>query len=329
MNNSFLSKLKDKVLGGENINFNEAEKLYALDASDLTPFLSAASEITRKYRRDIVNLCSITNARSGLCPEDCVFCAQSSRHATSVPVYPLISRAEMLKRAQEAVGLPTNRFCIVTSGRSVNEKELDVIAGAIREIKNKFPSLKIDASLGILSPVQVEKLKSAGLDRYNHNLETAESYFPKICTTHTYAERLSTIKLIKKAGIEICCGGIIGLGETNTQRIEFAFKLAELDIDSLPLNFLNPIPNTPLGESQVLSPRDILKTIALFRFILPKKEIRICGGRQVNLRSMQPLIFMAGADAIIIGNYLTTRGSAPCDDLKMIDDLGLKVNGLH
>lgn len=313
---------------GEEITFSEAEKLYRIDDNNIMPILSSALRLTRKYRKDIVNLCAITAARSGLCPEDCAFCAQSSRHHTGLSVYPLISEGEMLKRAEEAQAHSANRFCIVTSGRSVNEKEIEAIARAIKKIKNKFPNLKVDASLGILKEPEIEKLKAASLDRYNHNLETAESYFPKICTTHTYAERLSTIKLIKKAGIEICCGGIIGLGESNAQRIEFAFTLAELDVDSLPLNFLNPVPGTSLEDIQPPSPFNILKTIALFRFIIPKKEIRICGGRQVNLRSIQPLIFMAGADAIIVGNYLTTKGSEPQDDLRMLYDLGLTVDGL-
>lgn len=328
MLNNLLPRLKEKVLNGGYLTFDEAEGLSSVDNNSLMLFLSASSEITKKYRRDIVNLCAITNARSGLCPEDCSFCAQSARHNTAITTYPLISEDEMVKKAEEAVKHSTNRFCIVTSGRGVNDSETEVIAGAIVKIKNKFPRLKIDASLGILNAKQIEKLRAAGLDRYNHNLETAQSYFPKICTTHTYADRIKTIRLVKKAGIEICCGGIIGLGETESQRIEFAFTLAKLDIDSLPLNFLNPIPQTRLAATAPLLPLDILKTIALFRFILPKKEIRICGGRQANLRSLQPLIFMAGADAIIIGNYLTTRGNCPQDDLLMIKDLGLKIDAL-
>lgn len=328
MTENLLSQLRNKVLKGKSITFAQAEELYRLDNNALAFLLSCVSAITRRYRKDIVNLCAITNARSGLCPEDCVFCAQSSRHKTGVAVYPLISESQMLKRAKEAVGEKTNRFCIVTSGRSVNDKEMSVITAAIKKIKHKFPHLKIDASLGILSKEQVLKLKKSGLDRYNHNLETAESNFAKVCTTHTYAERLRTIRLVKESGIEICCGGIIGLGESKRQRIEFAFTLASLDIDSLPLNFLNPIPKTPLENIHPLSALDILKTIALFRFILPTKEIRICGGRQANLRSLAPLIFMAGADAVIIGNYLTTQGSKPQDDLRMIQDLGLRIDGI-
>ncbi|PIQ88435.1 MAG: biotin synthase BioB [Candidatus Omnitrophica bacterium CG11_big_fil_rev_8_21_14_0_20_42_13] len=320
-----LNGLKNKVLKGENLSFQEAEQLYSLPEEYLTDILSASSKIRTKYRHDAVSLCAITNARSGMCPEDCAFCAQSGYHNTSISTYPLISKDEMLNRAGDTFRQGTNRFCIVTSGRGINNDELSVICEAIGEIKRLYPNLKIDASLGILSEKDASKLKKCGLDRYNHNLESAESYFSKICTTHTYADRLRTAKIIKKAGIELCCGGIIGLGETDRQRIEFAFALKDLDIDSLPLNFLNPIANTQMMNFLPLRPLSILKTIALFRFILPTKEIRICGGRQVNLRNLQPLIFMAGADAIIIGNYLTTPGSRPQDDIQMIQDLGLRV----
>lgn len=321
----FLHKLKNKVLEGGSVTFCEAEKLYSIPDARIMQLLSVVSEITKKYRKDTVNLCAITNARSGLCPEDCSFCAQSARHDSGIAVYPLISQEEMFKRAKNAVKDKTNRFCIVTSGRGVKDEEIDTVCLSIEKIKNKFPFLKMDASLGILTKEQVIKLKKSGLDRYNHNLETAESFFEQICSTHTYRDRLQTIRFVKEAGIEICCGGIIGLGESQKQRIEFAFSLKDLGIDSLPLNFLNPVPKTRLEKNAPLPPVVILKTIALFRFVLPEKEIRICGGRQANLRSMQPLIFMAGADAIIIGNYLTTRGTSPQEDIQMIKDLGLRI----
>ena len=318
-------KLQNKVLSGELLSFKEADMLYSVGEDSFMQLLATASRIRQYYRKDKVSLCSITNARSGKCNEDCVFCSQSARHNTDIDVYPLISEEEMLKRAQEAAAFKTNRFCVVTSGRSVKAAELDSICRALAKIRKKFPNLRLDASLGILSRKDALKLKKAGLDRYNHNLETAKSNFANICTTHRYEDRVRTVELIKDCGIQICCGGIIGLGETEKQRIELAFELRGLDIDSLPLNFLNPIANTRLADNQPLSPIAILKTIALFRFILPTKEIRICGGRQTNLRNLQPLIFMAGADAIIIGNYLTTKGSAPQDDIRMIEDLGLRI----
>lgn len=320
-----LKSLTDKVLSGEELDFDQALALYSIDDGSLSRLLPYASLITKKYRHDTVNLCAITNARSGLCPEDCAFCAQSIRHNTAIPAYPLISEDEMFKKAEEAVGAGTNRFCIVTSGRSVTGKELSVICAAIIKIKNKFPCLKMDASLGILNEGEVSQLKNSGLDRYNHNLETAESFFSSVCTTHTYGDRLKTIRQVKALGLEVCCGGIIGLGENDIQRIELAFTLRGLDVDSIPLNFLNPVAGTALAGASALSPLAILKTIVLFRFVNPSKEIRVCGGRQVNLRGLQAFIYMAGADAIIIGNYLTTKGSSPEDDIRLIKDLGLKI----
>jgi biotin synthase len=219
----------------------------------------------------------------------------------------------------------THRFCIVTSGCTVNEEELEEICAAIRAIKNKFPHLKMDASLGKLNKTQAEMLKDAGLNRYNHNIETAQSFYDKVCSTHSFGDRLETLEVLKELGIEICCGGIIGLGETDRQRIELAFYLKKLDVDCVPLNFLNLVPGTPFESNEIPSPLELLKYISIFRLILPKKQIRICGGRQKNLRQLQSLIFFAGADAIIIGDYLTTKGSSPHEDLQMISDLGLKV----
>ncbi|MFH1779115.1 MAG: biotin synthase BioB [Candidatus Omnitrophota bacterium] len=324
----FIEKLRDKVLSGEDISFGEAEELLNTSEREFYSLLSTANSIRGKYRSNIVNLCSITNAKSGNCPEDCAFCSQSSYHNADVPEYPLLSADEILNRAREAAKVKTNRFCIVISGRGVDElDELDTICDVIRKVRVEFPKLKIDASLGFISKEGIYRLKEAGLTRYNHNLETAKSYFSSVCTTHRYEDRVATIKDLKEAELEVCCGGIFGLGETQNQRLELAFALRELDVDCVPINFLNPIAGTQFENNPPLKPLELLKMIAIYRFILPKKEIRICGGRQVNLRSLQPLIFTAGADAIIIGNYLTTKGSTPEEDLKMIEDMGLKVDG--
>lgn len=324
----FIEKLRDKVLSGEDISFGEAEELLNTSDCDFYSLLNAANSIREKYQGNIVNLCSITNAKSGNCPEDCTFCSQSSFYNAKILEYPLLSVEEILNRASQAAKTKTNRFCIVISGRGVDEKdELNIICDAIRKIRTEFPKLKIDASLGFISKEGIYKLKEAGLTRYNHNLETAKSYFSSVCTTHTYEDRIATVKDLKGAGLEVCCGGIFGLGETQNQRLELAFALRELDVDCIPINFLNPIAGTQFENNPPLKPLELLKMIAIYRFILPKKEIRICGGRQVNLRSLQPLIFTAGADAIIIGNYLTTKGSPPEEDLKMIEDMGLKVDG--
>ncbi|MDD5292121.1 MAG: biotin synthase BioB [Candidatus Omnitrophica bacterium] len=321
-----IQKIQDKALKGQKLTFEEALSLTGItDYEDLFKLFTAADEVREKFRSDRVDLCALTNAKSGSCPENCSFCAQSSHSSTQVKTYPLINVEEILKHADKAVASKTHRFCIVTSGCSVNDEELKEICAAIRRIKEKYPYLKMDASLGKLNKEKARLLKDAGLDRYNHNIETARSFFGEVCTTHSFEDRLATLKILKDAGIEICCGGILGLGETDTQRVELAFSLKELDVDCVPLNFLNPVEGTPFENNKIPSPLGLLKFVSIFRLILPKKQIRICGGRQRNLRQLQPLIFFAGADAIIIGDYLTTKGSAPQEDLRMISDLGLKI----
>ncbi len=324
-----LNKLEHPALSGKGISFEEAVKLLEIELDERLGYLfSLTNSVRAKFRKDIVNLCAITNVKSGDCPEDCAFCSQSIYHNTKILTYPLISEDEIIQRARKAVEMKANRFCVVRSGQGIKDgEEIDIICRAFSKIKDEFPSLCLDASLGFISEEYLRKLKSSGLVRYNHNLETSETFFKNICSTHTYNDRLATVRMVKSIGLEICCGGIFGLGETPRQRVELAFALKELDVDCIPVNFLNPIPKTKLENNLLLEPLEILKSVAIFRLILPKKELRICGGRQSNLRSLQSLIFIAGADAIIIGDYLTTKGSLPDEDLKMIEDLGLKVNG--
>lgn len=319
--------IEQRILAqGNGLSFDEAMSLAALDQfDDVLRLFQAANKIREKFRGNTVDLCAITNAKSGNCSQDCSFCAQSSHHKTAVATYPLIPVEEILRRAEETYKKGTKRFCIVTSGCTVEGGEFDMICEAIKRIKEKFPSLKMDASLGKLTQEQARKLKAAGLDRYNHNIETDEAFFKQVCTTHSFDDRLKTLEILKDAGIERCCGGIIGLGETDEQRIKMAFYLKELDVDCVPINFLNPIKGTPAENNQIPPPLDLLKYIALFRLILPTKQIRVCGGRQANLRSLQSMIFYAGADAIIVGDYLTTKGSEPHQDLQMIADAGLQV----
>lgn len=311
---------------GEGISFEEATALLAVkQLKDLLRLFEAANRIREHFRGNTIDLCAITNAKSGSCSEDCSFCAQSAHHQTKSTAYPLITLQEMLARAKDAYKKGTKRFCIVTSGCTVSDEEFEVICQAITAIKEKFPALKMDASLGKLSKEQALKLKAAGLDRYNHNIETDKAFFSKVCTTHSFNDRLATLEILKDVGIERCSGGIIGLGETDQERIRMAFYLKELDVDCVPLNFLNPIAGTPFENNAIPEPLTLLKFVAIFRLILPSKQIRICGGRQANLRSLQSLIFYAGADAIIMGDYLTTKGSAPHVDLQMIEDAGLSV----
>ena len=316
--------LTEKVLSGKQIAHEDAYRLLFLEDSDLFVLLDSANRIRSKFRANKVSLCAITNAKSGDCSQDCSFCSQSSHCNTNIKTYPLISKKEILKRARLASDSRAHRFCIVISGKGIEtNEELNQICDTIRQIKKEFSHLKMDASLGCLDFSTAKRLKDAGLDRYNHNLETTEDFFANICTTHTFKDRLQTVKILKEVGIEVCCGGIFGLGETEKQRVEFAFTLRELEVDCIPLNFLNTIKGTPLEHSLPVRPLELLKTIAIFRFILPQKQIRICGGRQRNLRSLQSMIFIAGADAIILGDYLTTKGGSPSEDLQMLTDLGL------
>lgn len=323
---NIINKTADAVLKGKGLSLTQANRLRAVSGDEIYGLFNAAYRIRRKFRGKRVELCAITNARSGGCSEDCAFCAQSSWHKTKVPAHPLLEPDEIYRRAKRAEDSGAGYFCIVTSGRRLqNKKDFLKICKAISKIRSKL-KLNVDASLGELSLEEARALKDAGLFRYNHNLETARSLYAHVCSTHTYSDRLKTIENVKRAGLELCCGGIFGMGESWPQRLEFAFALKNLNPECIPLNFLNPVPGTKLQNQNSLLPLEFLKIIALFRFLFPEQEIKICGGREANLRSLQPFLFLAGADSIIIGDYLTTKGNPPRDDLQMIHDLGLSVN---
>lgn len=318
-----LLKIKEKVLEGIGIEKEEATYLTTINGSEIYELFSYANSIREYFRGNFIDLCAIINAKSGGCTEDCKYCAQSAHYNAKVDLYPLISVDKIVKKAKEAKRNGARRFCIVTSGKSVDSpEELRIIAEGINEIRGL--GILPCATLGMIGKEELGLLKNSGLHRYHHNLETSESFFPEICTTHTYYEKIKTIKTAKEMGLSVCSGGIFGMGEGWNDRIEVAFTLRDLGVDSVPINFLNPIPGTPLQNIVYLNPIEALKIIALFRFILPDKEIRICGGRNVVIKSLQPLIFLSGADGILIGDYLTTKGRNPEDDLKMMEDLGLK-----
>jgi biotin synthase len=292
---------------------------------DLLPLLFyGACRIRDHYNGRGIGLCAIVNAKSGRCPEDCAFCAQSAHHQTEIEAYPLMDPDEILLKAQEAKAMGARRFAIVTSGKALSAKELAKAVQAIRLIKEEAGLIPC-ASLGMLTKESALQLKEAGLNRFHHNLETACSFFPSICTTHAYEEDLDTLRRAKEAGLQVCSGGIFGLGESPEQRLELAYTLKEQGVDSVALNFLHPIPGTPLESSRALAPLEYLRFVALFRFILPDKDIRICGGREYGLRDLHPLVFWAGASGIMIGNYLTTMGRDHQADLQMIQDLGIEV----
>jgi len=268
-------------------------------------------------------LCSIVNAKSGACPEDCSFCAQSSKSTAEIEVYPLMKKEVVFERARESKRSGIHRFSIVTSGKKVSEKDLHTIAEMISETKTI--GLLPCVSLGMLEESDLAILKTAGLDRYHHNLETSERFFPSLCTTHTYSDKLKTIYSAKTAGLSICSGGIFGMGETWQDRIDMAFLLKELDVDSIPINFLIPIKGTALEHRDFLHPFEALKIVSLYRFILPQKEIRVCGGRTQILNEFNAMVFHAGADSVLTGNYLTTPGISYEDDLRLIKTYGLTV----
>jgi biotin synthase len=319
-----MANITDTAMDGQGIDHLAASELSRLEGPDLWDLFAAANRVRERFRGNSVDICSIVNAKSGACTEDCSYCAQSSHHRTSVAVYPLIPVEQTAAAAESARKNGAGRFCIVTSGRGIDSPEdLENIAKGIERVRQA--GLSPCATLGTLTKAQLSRLKDAGLHRYHHNIETSSAFFPRICSTHTFNERIEVLENARSVGLSACSGGILGMGESMEDRISMAFTLRELNVDSVPINFLMPIPGTPLENIAAIIPLEALHSLALFRLILPTKEIRVCGGRGTALRALHPLIFEAGADGFMIGNYLTLSGLAPEDDLQMIRDLGLRI----
>jgi biotin synthase len=320
-----IQRAADIALSSNGLSEDQALELIQPMPDHLVVMLMAqANRVRHETLGDNVELCAIVNARSGRCTEDCRFCAQSVNYKAQIDIYPLMETSDMLEHARAARSKGVRRFSIVTSGRGVSrDRELERIAETLGKIADL--GLSPCASLGILDTETAEFLKSAGMVTYHHNLETAPSFFPQICTSHTMDERIATARAVKKAGLRLCCGGIVGLGEPLEARVELALTIRDLEPDSVPLNFLNPIPGTPLAEQSPLTPMQVLQTIAVFRLIMPRTAIRTCGGREKNLRGLQAMMFTAGANATMTGNYLTTEGRRPEDDIQDIQDLGLQL----
>ncbi|WP_180321268.1 biotin synthase BioB [Mesobacillus jeotgali] len=317
---------KELALGVLNGNeLSDAEALSILDCPDqeLLELLQGAYIIRHNYYGNSVKLNMIINTKSGLCPENCGYCAQSSVSEAPIQKYKMMDKETILKGAEQAFNLNAGTYCIVASGRGPSEKEIDTVTSAVEEIKDKY-GLKVCACLGILKPSQAERLKAAGVDRYNHNLNTSASHHAAITTSHTYEDRVNTVELIKNSGISPCSGVIVGMKETKQDVVDMARSLKALDADSIPVNFLHAIDGTPLEGTQELNPRYCLKVLCLMRFINPAKEIRISGGREVNLRSLQPL-GLYPANSIFVGDYLTTEGQETTADHKMLEDLGFEI----
>ena len=315
----------ERVLQGGTITFEEAQRFIALENwPDVLQLASQATRIREKFTGTEVDLCALVNAKAGQCAEDCGYCAQSGHWNTGITTYPLMEPDRIVERARQAKEFGAKRFCIVTATRQLSDKDLPILCEAVRRVKEEV-GIVPECSLGFITKEQLHQLKAAGMSRYNHNLETSESHFSNICTTHTYQDRFKTIQMLKENGVEACSGGILGLGESRQQRLELAFALAELDVECAPINVLNPRPGTPLAETTVPDPLEVIKTIALFRFILPRAKLELGGGREVNLRDFQVMAFLAGANSLIIGGYLTTNGRQPSHDLQMLQDLGFTV----
>jgi biotin synthase len=315
------TQLLNQVLNGNLPSEGQALEILNAQGAELSLYMAGAHALKERAFGKKVMLCSIINAKSGRCKEDCAFCAQSSHYNTDAMTYPLKSKEEIIAGARQAQEEGSHCYGIVTSGtRLTPGAELDSVLESLSEIRR---SVDIDpsASLGILSEEMAQLLAKAGCVTYHHNLETARSFFPEICTTHQYDEDVHTVKVAKAAGMKVCCGGILGLGESLEQRVELAMTLSGLDIDSVPLNFLNPIKGTPLSEVKNLTPMDCLRAITMFRYCLPNKPISVCGGREPNLRDLQSWMFLAGASGTMIGNYLTTSGRDREMDLQMFRDV--------
>ncbi|WP_110955098.1 biotin synthase BioB [Anaerosinus massiliensis] len=316
-------ELGEKVLSGQEINEEEALYLAETCAEDI-PLLGAyANKIRSKFAGDKVDMCGVINARSGLCSEDCKFCSQSVYYQTDSQPFSLISKEAAFAAAEKLFKAGAERTSIVTSGKGMeDDPDFVYIVQMLQYILSKS-KMKICANLGTINYEQAVYLKKIGIKRYAHNLETSQNFYPQICTTHPYEERFDTLTAVKKAGLELCSGGIIGLGESWSDRISLALTLRALDVDSVPINILNPIKGTLLEYQEPLSVLDILKTFAIFRFILPDKIIRPAGGREVNLRDMQGAVMLAGANGLIVGNYLTFGGRDIEKDFMMVKDAGL------
>ncbi len=315
--------LAEQVLGGHELTDEEALAILDCPDEELLLLLQGAYRIRSAYYGNKVKLNMIINAKSGLCPENCGYCSQSAVSTAPVKTYKMVDKETLLRGAEEAHRLRIGTYCIVASGRGPSDKEIDTVVSAVKEIKERF-GLKVCACLGILKPEQAARLKEAGVDRYNHNINTSKQHHPNITTSHTYDDRVRTVETVKEAGLSPCSGVIVGMKETKRDVVEMARSLRTLDADSIPVNFLHAIDGTPLAGTNELNPRYCLKVLALFRYMNPTKEIRIAGGREVNLRSLQPLGLYA-ANSIFVGDYLTTAGQEKAADYQMLEDLGFEI----
>lgn len=321
MTDEQINLLHDVVTNNKEITEDLALSILEATPEQIPALMAFANSLRIKNFGKEVILCSIVNAKSGSCSEDCAFCAQSAHHSTDVETYDMLEKNNLVDSFKKASDNPIKNFGVVTSGEGLESKDIDTVVEAVKS--HDGGNTAWCASLGILDDDELKKLKDAGLQRFHHNIETAESFFGNICTTHTYQERLDMVKRIKKHGMEICCGGLLGLGESLSQRVELAFILRELDVDAIPLNFYIPVEGTKLQNLETMKPLDILKTVMMFRFVNQKSEIKVSAGR-VHMRDLQSMIFYAGATGMMIGDLLTVAGRKVEEDLQMLEDLGIE-----
>ncbi len=319
-----LSSLGDAVLGGERISRETAIDLLRASDDCLRDLLCAAFRIREASFGRRVKVCVLQNARSGLCPEDCHYCSQSSVSTADIPRYRLLSDDALVDGARQAIRCGARRYCMVTSGRGPSDPDIARLAGAALRIKREYPEVELCVSLGLTSEEQARELKAAGIGWVNHNLNTSERFHTRICTTHDFADRVRTVRNVKAAGLSTCCGGIIGMGESDEDVVDLALALRDLAVDSLPVNFLHPIEGTPLEGADFLDPVRALKALCVFRFTNPAAEIRAAGGRERNLREWQGLALYP-ANSIFVRGYLTTPGQSPREARRMIEDMGFEV----
>jgi biotin synthase len=317
-------KLAEKSLMGEVLSREEMRGVLNAPSGELPNLLQAAFTVREHSCGRKVHLHMLINARSGLCPEDCHYCSQSKISTASIDKYPLLSRERLLDGAYRARAARAVRYCIVTSGRGPSQRDIDQVTSIVREIRERV-DINICCCLGLLTEEQARSLKEVGVERVNHNLNTSRRFYPAICTTHTYDDRVQTIENVRKAGLSTCCGGIIGMGETDEDLMDFALALRDLDVASIPVNFLHPIPGTPLEGRRELTPERCLKALCLFRFVNPAKEIRVAGGRELNLGAKQPLALYP-ANSLFVNGYLTTPGQTAADTHRMIEEHGFEVD---
>ncbi len=316
-------QLAGHILEGAEITREQAESILESSDDELLDLIAGAYRLRQRFFGKTVQLYFLVNAKSGLCPEDCGYCSQSKVSNAEIEKYRMLSVDQLLDGAKIAAERQSKTYCIVISGRAPSEREMLAVETVVPRIKEQF-QLKICACLGLLTPDQATRLKACGVDRVNHNLNTGEEHYAEICSTHTYQDRLQTLNHVRAAGLELCSGGIVGMGESNRHLVSMAFELRALQTESIPMNFLHAIEGTPLQNRNDLTPQQCLRALCMMRFVNPSSELRIAGGREKHLRSLQPLGLYV-ANSLFVGDYLTTKGQAPEADYQMIQDLGFEV----